>query len=69
MTAQQRMSALNPGCPWRGVLVRASDAGFTAGNREAGDYMYSITTTPPPPSGTRLYVCKYVSVGRLMTRG
>ena len=69
MTAQQRMSAMNPGCPWRGALVRASDAGFGAGNREAADYMYAITPVPPPPSGTRQYVTKYASVGRLMMRG
>ena len=40
-TQQKRMSALNPGCPWRGPLVDASESGITQGNRQAAAFMYS----------------------------
>ena len=40
-TAQKRMSAMNPASPWRGPMVAAAEAGFTQGNRQAADFMYS----------------------------
>lgn len=40
-TRQKRMSAMNLACPWRGPLVNAPDPGFTQGNRQAADFMYS----------------------------
>ena len=39
--AQDRMAALNPACPWRGAMVDATIASFTAGNRQAAAYLYS----------------------------
>lgn len=41
-TEQKRFSAINPGCPWRGVNVWAPDTGFTRGNRAAGAYLYGL---------------------------
>ena len=38
---QKRMSVMNLGCPWRGPLVDATEAGFTQGNRQAAAFMYS----------------------------
>ena len=38
---QKRMSAMNLSCPWRGPLVDATEAGFTAGNRAAAVFLYS----------------------------
>lgn len=38
---QKRMSALNVRAPWRGPLVDAAESGFTQGNRQAADFMYS----------------------------
>lgn len=38
---QKRMSALHLASPWRGPLVDAPEAGFTQGNRQAADYLYS----------------------------
>jgi len=40
-TAQKRMSAINPRCPWRGPMVAAAEAGFSVGNRQAAAFMYS----------------------------
>ena len=40
-TAQKRMSAIAPGCPWRGPLVASAEAGFTEGNRRAAAFLYS----------------------------
>lgn len=41
-TAQKRMSAMNPACPWRGPLVDATESGgFSVGNRQAAAFMYS----------------------------
>ncbi len=40
-TAQKRASAMNPASPWRGPMVAAAEAGFTQGNRQAVDFMYS----------------------------
>lgn len=40
-SVQKRMSAMNPSSPWRGPLVDATESGFTAGNRQAADFMYS----------------------------
>lgn len=47
---QRRMSAMNPGLPWRGPLVDAAEAGFTAGNRRAamGAYSGAGTGAAPP---------------------
>lgn len=41
-TAQKRMSAINPACPWRGPMVDAAESGFGAGNRGAAAYQYSM---------------------------
>lgn len=38
---QKRMSALNPRASWRGPLVDATESGFTQGNRQAANFMYS----------------------------
>lgn len=38
---QKRMSAMNLASPWRGPLVDATESGFTQGNRQAADLMYS----------------------------
>ena len=59
-TRQKRMSAMNPGCPWRGPMVDATETAFSAGNRAAGAFMYSgvqADYSPPavpyePPSGS-----------------
>ncbi len=40
-TAQKRMSAISPSCPWRGPMVDATESGFDKGNRQAADFMYS----------------------------
>ena len=40
-TRQDRMSAMNVGCPWRGPMEDATEAGFSVGNRQAADYFYS----------------------------
>lgn len=40
-TAQKRMSAMNLAAPWRGPLVDATEVGFTQGNRQAADLLYS----------------------------
>lgn len=40
-TRQKRMSALHPASPWRGPMVDATETGFTAGNRQAADFLYS----------------------------
>lgn len=40
-TRQDRMSAMNLGCPWRGPLEDATEAGFSIGNRQAAAYLYS----------------------------
>lgn len=40
-TMQKRMSAMNPGCPWRGPLVDAAESGFSSGNRQAANLSYS----------------------------
>ena len=49
---QKRMSALHLASPWRGPLVDAPEAGFTQGNRQAADYMYSgiLAASPTPPA-------------------
>lgn len=39
-TAQKRMSAINPACPWRGPLVDATESGFSATNRGAAAFLY-----------------------------
>ena len=50
-TRQDRMSAMNLGCPWRGPLEDATEAGFSVGNRQAADYFYSgISSGGAPPS-------------------
>lgn len=41
-TAQKRMSAINPACPWRGPMVDATESGFGAGNRGAAAFQYSM---------------------------
>jgi len=38
---QKRMSALNLRAPWRGPLVDATESGFTQGNRQAANFLYS----------------------------
>lgn len=38
---QKRMSALNLRSPWRGPLVDATESGFTQGNRQAANVLYS----------------------------
>jgi len=38
---QKRMSALNLRAPWRGPLVDATEVGFTQGNRQAANFLYS----------------------------
>lgn len=68
MTLQQRMSALNPGCPWRGVLVVAGDSGFNSNNRAAADYMYSLAGGPPPSSDNSLPTYFICNMGRMMGR-
>lgn len=50
-TLQQRMSALNPACPWRGVLVNAALTGFPAAERASADYMYSRAASFPGSGG------------------
>lgn len=40
-TKQKRMSAMDLAAPWRGPLVDAPEAGFTQGNRQAADLLYS----------------------------
>lgn len=40
-TAQKRMSAMNPACPWRGPVVDATESGFGVGNRQAAAFLYS----------------------------
>lgn len=40
-TRQKRMSATHLSCPWRGPLVDATEAGFSADNRAAALYLYS----------------------------
>lgn len=49
-TAQKRMSAMHVGCPWRGPLVAAAEAGFSQGNRQAANLAYSGVLAQSPPS-------------------
>lgn len=68
-TLQKRMSAMNPMCPWRGVMVDATEAGFTAGNRAAADYTYSgLAGGPPTPGGTPPAAGFIANMGRMMVR-
>ena len=39
-SAQKRMSAISPACPWRGPLVDATESGFSATNRGAAAFLY-----------------------------
>ncbi len=48
--AQERMSAMNISLPFRGPLVDATEAGFSAGNRSAAAYMHGGSSVVPPPS-------------------
>lgn len=51
--AQARMSALNVGCPWRGLLVVA-DGSISQNARQAAALMYAgILADPPSDSGSR----------------
>lgn len=51
---QKRMSALNLASGWRGPMVDAAVPGFTQGNRQAADFMYSgiLAGGGPSPPGT-----------------
>lgn len=67
-TMQKRMSAMNPMCAWRGPMVDATEAGFSAGNRAAADYAYSGLITPPAP-GTAAPAAGFIAnMGRMMVR-
>ena len=48
-TQQDRMSAMNVACPWRGPLVDATEAGFNVGNRQAGAFFYSGISSGAAP--------------------
>lgn len=57
-TRQKRMSAIAPRSSWRGPMVDATEAGFTQGNRQAANFMYSGILAAAPsgisPALTRL---------------
>jgi hypothetical protein len=61
-TAQKRMSAINIGCPWRGPMIAAIEAGFDSGARAAAAFLYSGIAAGLPASedafadGDRLWV-------------
>lgn len=40
-SAQKRMSAISPACPWRGPMVDSTESGFGVGNRGAAAFLYS----------------------------
>lgn len=48
-TAQKRCAAVNPGSPWRGVMVVASDPGMSAGARAAAMFLYAMGAGTPTP--------------------
>lgn len=59
-TMQKRMSAMNHSSPWRGPMVDATEAGFSVGNRQAADYLYSgIGSGAAAPSVARPMRTKY----------
>ena len=61
---QKRMSAMNLGCPWRGPLVDATEAGFTAGNRAAACWLYSGIAASAPRGNL---VCGTISITLRLT--
>ena len=70
-TAQKRASAMNPASPWRGPMVAAAEAGFTQGNRQAADFMYSgILAGEAAPAPTYNPVGRFAAgnAGQLMSR-
>jgi len=63
-TMQDRMSAMNLACPWRGPMVDATEAGFNIGNRQAADYMYSGISSGAAAAVVRRRLLLVMGVGR-----
>lgn len=63
---QKRMSAMNPGCPWRGPLVDATESGFSVGNRQAAAYLYSGIASGEAASVTLMPVLLWKAEGEYM---
>lgn len=70
-TAAKRLSAINHGCPWRGLLPRP-DAVIDQGDRQTVPFLYSGILaggfTPPDPAAIPYYQGFTRNVGKVGLR-
>lgn len=67
MTVLTRLSSINPGCPWRGILP-IPDGTVEAADRQVVPYLYAgiLAGGAPVVSGLPPYVGFHVNIGRPM---